>query len=81
MSVATIASFDPATGMFISAPAGKGRTEKEAKLAAEFHKVSSEADDFLGTGYGSNGKTFSSCRDPSSFETRCLEKGDTCPDS
>jgi hypothetical protein len=80
MSVATIASFDPTTGMFISAPAG--RPDHNPDLAAEFHRISSAEDDYIGTGYGSNGnKKYSSCRDPSSFDSRCLVKGDSdkCP--
>jgi hypothetical protein len=70
MSVTTINSFDPTTGMFASAPAGKpGHNEN---LAAEIHRISSPPD-YLGTD-----GTFSTCQDPDAIDSICLVKGD-CP--
>jgi len=70
MSVTTLNSFNPNTNMFISAPAG--RPEHNAQMAAEIHRISNPPD-FL----GSDGK-YSTCQDPSSFDSVCIVKG-KCP--
>jgi hypothetical protein len=70
MSVTTINSFNPATGMFASTPAG--RPDHNENLAAEIHRISSPPD-YLGTD-----GTFSTCQDPNSLDSICLVKGD-CP--
>ena len=85
MSVATINSFDPTSGVFISAPAGANgfpgqRPDHNANLANEIHRISSEGTDYVGTGIGSDGNTYSSCVDPGSADKRCLVQGEICPD-
>jgi hypothetical protein len=70
MSVTTINSFNPATGMFTSAPAG--RPDHNENVAAEIHRISTPPD-YLGTD-----GTFSTCKDPNSLDSICLVKGD-CP--
>lgn len=70
MSVATLNSFNPTTGMFISAPAG--RPEHNENLAAEIHRISSPPD-FRGTD-----GIYSACQDPASLDGVCLIKGE-CP--
>jgi len=67
MSVTTLNSFNPNTGMFISAPAG--RPEHNAQMAAEIHRISNPPN-FLGT----DGK-YSTCQDPTSVDGVCLVKG------
>jgi len=63
MSVTTIASFNPATGMFVSAPGG--RPEHDEGLAAEIHHVSAPDDvTFIGSGLGTD---------------NCLVEGPVCP--
>lgn len=71
MSVATLNSFNPATGHFISAPAG--RPQHNEQLAARIHSISSPPN-YLGT----NG-TDSSCKDPNSLDGICLVRGDCAP--
>ncbi len=70
MSVATLNSFNPATGHFVSAPAG--RPEHNEDLAKEIHRISSPPN-YLGTD-----GTWSSCKDPDSLDGICLVKG-KCP--
>jgi hypothetical protein len=70
MSVATINSFDPATGMFASAP--PGRPDHNENLAAEIHRISSPPD------YLDTDGTFSTCEDPESIDGICLVMGE-CP--
>lgn len=70
MSMTTVNSFDPATGMFASAPAG--RPDHNENLAAEIHRISLPPD-YLGTD-----GTYSTCKDPDSLDGICLVKGD-CP--
>jgi len=79
MSVATIASFDPATGMFVSAPGG--RPEHDENLAAEIHYVSAPDDvTFIGSGLGTDGQTlYSTCQDPNNVDYVCLVEGPDCP--
>ena len=79
MSVATIASFNPATGMFVSAPGG--RPEHDEALAAEIHQVSGPFDgDYFGTGVGTDGQTvYSTCQDPNDLDGVCLVEGPNCP--
>lgn len=81
MSVTTLASFNPATGMFISAPAG--RPDHNETLAAEIHHVSFPYDgDYLGTGVGTDGVTiYSTCQDPTSLDRVCLIEAKDCPPS
>lgn len=70
MSVATLNSFNPSTGHFVSAPAG--RPEHNEKLAAEIHRISNPP-----TYLGSDG-TYSTCRDPNSLDGICLIKDKDC---
>jgi len=79
MSVATINSFDPAANMFVSAPSGQLRPDHNPDLAREIHRISSATDDYIGTGIGTDGNTYSSCPDQYNYEARCLVQGDTCP--
>jgi hypothetical protein len=74
MSLATLNSFNPSTGMFVSAPAG--RPDHNEDLAAEIHRISSPPD-YLG---GTDG-TYSTCQDRDSLDGVCLIKGDLadCP--
>lgn len=67
MSVTTLNSFNPNTGVFISAPAG--RPEHNAQMAAEIHRISNPPN-FLGT----DGK-YSTCQDPTSIDGVCIVKG------
>ena len=79
MSLATIASFNPATGMFVSAPGG--RPEHDEALAAEIHAVSAPFDgDYLGSVVGTDGVTdYSTCRDPADLDAVCIVEGPNCP--
>ncbi|NQX87740.1 MAG: hypothetical protein HRT77_03650 [Halioglobus sp.] len=79
MSVTTIASFNPSTGMFVSAPGG--RPEHDETLAAEIHEVSVPFDgDYLGSGPGTDGVTiYSTCEDPVELDVVCLVEGPACP--
>ena len=70
MSLPTINSFNPTTGMFASAPAG--RPDHNENLAAEIHRLS-QPPDYLGTD-----GNYSTCQDPDSLDGICLVKGD-CP--
>lgn len=71
MSLATINSFNPATGMFASAPAG--RPDHNEKLAAEIHRLGLPPD-YLGTD-----GNFSTCQDPDALDGVCLVRGDCAP--
>jgi len=79
MSVTTIASFNPVTGMFVSAPGG--RPEHDETLAAEIHYVSAPDDvTFIGSGLGTDGTTlYSTCADPNNIDYVCLVEGPDCP--
>jgi hypothetical protein len=70
MSLTTINSFNPTTGMFASAPAG--RLDNNENLAAEIHRLS-QPPDYLGTD-----GNYSTCQDPDSLDGICLVKGE-CP--
>ena len=77
MSLATLNSFNPATGLFISAPTGSTavRTVKPAhnvELAKEIHRISSPP------AYLGNDGKYSTCKDPTSFDSIVLVKG-KCP--
>ncbi len=78
MSLATLNSFNPATGLFISAPTGKlgkAQTAKPAhnvNLAKEIHRVSAPP-----TYVGTDG-TYSTCKDPTTLDSIILVKG-KCP--
>ena len=72
MSLTTIASFNPTTGMFVSAPSGVIRPDHNENLAAEIHRVG-DAPLFTGT----DGE-YSVCEDPTSLDSVCLVKGN-CP--
>lgn len=75
MSLATLNSFNPATGMFVSAPVSKQgllpveKPGHNVELAKEIHRISSPPD-YLGT----DGK-YSTCKNPNSFESIVLVKG------
>jgi len=71
MSVMTVNSFNPETGMFISAPAG--RPDHNEDLAREIHRIG-DPPDYL----GSEGK-WRVCQDPQSMDGVCLVRG-KCPD-
>ena len=71
MSVPTLNSFDPTTGMFLSAPAG--RPEHDINLATEIHRISDPEDNYLGTD-----GTYSTCQDTTSPDRVCLVIGE-CP--
>lgn len=71
MSVMTVNSFNPETGMFVSAPSG--RPEHNEDLAAEIHRIA-DAPDYLGR----NGK-WAVCKDPDDLDGVCLVRG-KCPD-
>lgn len=72
MSLTTLNSFDPTTGMFVSAPSGVIRPDHNEDLAAELHRI---GDPPLFT--GTDGQ-FSVCEDPNSLDSVCLVQG-TCP--
>jgi len=71
MSVMTLNSFNPETGMFVSAPAG--RPEHNEDLAAEIHRIA-DAPDYLGR----DGQ-WGVCRNPDDLDGVCLVRG-KCPD-
>lgn len=79
MSVTTIASFNPDTGMFISAPGG--RPEHNEVLAAEIHQVADPPNsDYFMTGLGTDGVTeYTTCPDPLDIDGVCLVEGPGCP--
>jgi len=79
MSVTTIASFNPVTQMFVSAPGG--RPEHDEGLALEIHTVSYPDDvSFIGSGLGTDGQTlYSTCVDPNNIDGVCLVEGPDCP--
>jgi hypothetical protein len=68
MSVATLNSFNPSTGMFISAPAG-GKPGQQPELAAQIHRVSGGSSDFIG-----ESTEYVTISDPSSQDSVCLVK-------
>jgi len=72
MSLTTLNSFNPATGMFVSAPSGVIRPDHNEDLAAELHRIG-DAPLFTGT----DGE-YSVCEDPNSLDSVCLVKG-VCP--
>ena len=74
MSVMTLASFNPQTGMFASAPGG--RPEHNEALAAEIHGVAGNNSNFLGTGIGSDGNVYTACRNRDNKDSVCLVTGD-----
>jgi hypothetical protein len=75
MSVTTIASFNPQTGMFVSAPGG--RPEHNEALAAEIHRVVGPNNpDYLGIGVGSDGEIYTACRSRDTTDNVCLIKGE-----
>ena len=79
MSVATLNSFDPATGMFQSAPGG--RLEHNETLATEIHYVSAPNDgNYIAENVvGTDGSTvYSTCQDQASLDGICLVEDDTC---
>ena len=79
MSVATLNSFNPVTGMFASVPGG--RPEHDEALASEIHLIS-EPDDgnYLANGVtGSDGQIYSTCQDPTDADGVCLVEGSNCP--
>ncbi|MCR9105117.1 MAG: hypothetical protein NXI15_07500 [Gammaproteobacteria bacterium] len=71
MSVMTLNSFHPETGMFTSSPAG--RPEHNLELARDIHRIGG-APDFL----GKSGR-WRTCEDPSKANYICLVRG-KCPD-
>ncbi|MCP4212961.1 MAG: hypothetical protein GY764_15995 [Halieaceae bacterium] len=81
MSVATLDSFNPSTGMFQSAPGS--RPEHNEALAAEIHHVagSNTNGDYLAEDVvGSDGSTvYSTCQDPALIDGVCLIEDDSCP--
>ena len=79
MSATTLDSFNPATGMFISAPGG--RPEHNETLAAEIHHISAPNDgNYFATGIGTDGETiYSTCQDLDSIDGVCLVEGSDCP--
>lgn len=79
MSVTTIASFNPGTGVFISAPGG--RPENDEALAAEIHQVAGPFEEgYFATAVGTDGVTvYSTCQDPVELDGVCLVEGPACP--
>ena len=74
MSVMTIASFNPATGMFVSAPGG--RPEHNEALASEIYRIGGNKRSYFGTGYGSDGNVYTTCRNRYNKDSVCLITGD-----
>lgn len=72
MSLATLNSFNPTTGLFISTPAQTTRAGHNVGLAKEIHRIA-DPPNFLGTD-----GTYTTCKDPSSFENIILVKGKNC---
>ena len=79
MSVTTLNSFNPDTGMFVSAPGG--RPEHNETLAAEIHHISAPKDgNYIGTDIGTDGETiYSTCQDLTDPDSVCLVEGSDCP--
>jgi hypothetical protein len=83
MSVTTLSSFNPDTGMFVSAPGG--RPEHNEALAAEIHHISTPNDgNYIGTNMGSGIGTdadtvYSTCQDPNDLDGVCLVEASDCP--
>jgi len=74
MSVMTIASFNPATGMFVSAPGA--RPEHNEALAREIYRIGGNNRNYFGTGYGSDGNVYTTCRSRDNQYSVCLITGD-----
>jgi hypothetical protein len=72
MSLATLNSFNPTTGLFISTPAQTTRQGHNVGLAKEIHRIA-DPPSYLGTD-----GTYTTCKDPSSFENIILIKGKNC---
>ena len=79
MSVTTIASFNPTTGMFMSAPGG--RPEHNEALAAEIHHIHGPYDgDYINaTGTGTDAEAYSTCQEVGDLDGVCLVEGSECP--
>ena len=80
MSVATLDSFNPSTGMFQSAPGS--RPEHNESLAGEIHHVSAPDDgNYFAEGVvGTDGTTvYSTCQDPDLLDGICLIEDSSCP--
>jgi len=73
MSVMTLNSFNPSTGMFLSSPAGNHKVEHNENLAREIHRIGG-APDYLGR----DGR-YRTCEDLSNSDNICLVRG-RCPD-
>lgn len=67
MSVASLNSFNPSTGMFISAPAG-GKPGQNPDLAAKIHEIS-DPPNYIG-----ESTEFITVKDPNSIDGVCLIK-------
>jgi hypothetical protein len=81
MSVMTLNSFNPETGMFISAPAG--RPEHNEELAKAIHSIGNPGglrNPPSYTGVSSDGR-WRVCEDPGSIDRVCLIRvdGGQCP--
>jgi hypothetical protein len=74
MSVMTIASFNPQTGMFVSAPGG--RPEHNEALAAEIYRIAGGNPNYLGTGIGSDGNVYTACVNRDNRDSVCLIQGE-----
>lgn len=74
MSVMTLNSFHPETGMFTSAAAGAHRPDHNVDLARQIHDIGG-APDFIGSSQSSDWRT---CEDPNDASRICLVRGD-CP--
>lgn len=74
MSIMTLNSFHPETGMFTSAAAGADRPEHNIDLAKRIHEIGG-APEFLGRDRGSRWRT---CEDPDDSSRICLVRGN-CP--
>ncbi|MDX1734446.1 MAG: hypothetical protein R3228_08760 [Halioglobus sp.] len=68
MSVMTLNSFHPETGMFTSSPAG--RPDHNIQLAAEIHRIGS-APDYIG-----QDGLWRTCPAPNGSDYVCLVRGD-----
>jgi hypothetical protein len=79
MSVATLDSFNPATGFFASVPGG--RPEHNETLAAEIHYVSAPDDGkWIATGTGTDGiTTYATRYDKDNKDSICLVAMPTRP--
>lgn len=73
MSLTTLNSFNPETGMFVSTPGAGLRPDHNEELAAEIHRIA-DPPDFTGR-IGE----WAVCEDPDSLDGVCLVRG-LCPD-